>query len=195
MSSFRRAVVCVFVFSVAASARPAIPGIRNFHEVDRNVYRGGQPTRDGFVLLARIGVKTDVDLREPGERSDWEKQTVTALGMHYVNVPMTGLTPPSQVQITKILGILEDGAGPVFVHCRRGSDRTGAVIAAYRIDHDHWGNARALQEAKADGIAFFQFPRKNYILHFHPRTLEAESSTESNRAKAPSPAFRAAVAR
>jgi tyrosine-protein phosphatase SIW14 len=149
--------------------------IKNFTQVDAYVYRGGQPSSEGFRYLAKIGVKTIIDLREPGERSRAEEKSVVAAGMKYFNVPMTGLTPPTGTEIDKILGILEStDAGPVFVHCMRGADRTGAVIAAYRIDHDHWDNARALMEAKSRGMSFFQLPRESFIRSFQARTNEAK---------------------
>jgi protein tyrosine phosphatase (PTP) superfamily phosphohydrolase (DUF442 family) len=166
----------LFALAIPAFAGSSAPGIKNFHQLNENVYRGAQPTDEGFQYLAKIGVKTVIDLREADERSQAEEGVVTAAGMKYVNVPMTGLTPPTEQEITKILGILEDdSAGAVFVHCQRGADRTGAVIAAYRIDHDHWDNARALSEAKADGMGSFQFPRRSYIRDFQPRTIEAKT--------------------
>ena len=61
--------------------------------------------------------------------------------------------------------------------CTAAAARTGAVIGAYHIDHDGWDNARALADAKAHKMAFFQFPRENYILHFQARTLNAKSDT------------------
>jgi tyrosine-protein phosphatase SIW14 len=153
------------------------PGIRNFDEVNAHVYRGAQPTSEGFAYLAKLGVKTILDLREPGARSRAEERAVSALGMHYVSVPMTGLTPPSNAETAKILGLLEDGgSGPVFVHCWRGADRTGAVTAAYHIDHDNWDNTRALQDAKAHGMSFFQLPREHYISEFHRRLAAAVSA-------------------
>ena len=99
--------------------------------------------------------------------------------MQYVNVPMTGLTPPTEAEITRILALLEDAkAGAVFVHCMRGADRTGAVIAAYRIDHDHWDNYRALKEAMSFGMSFFQLPRQNFIRKFQPLpSMEAPKSS------------------
>ena len=104
--------------------------------------------------------------------------------MHYVNVPMTGLTPPTEAQISKILALLEDEAtGSVFVHCKRGADRTGAVIAAYRIDHDHWDNFRALKEAMSRGMSFFQVPRQSYILRFQPRTIAPTDAAKTVQAK------------
>jgi len=96
--------------------------------------------------------------------------------MQYVNVPMTGLAPPTEAEITKILALLEDGtAGAIFVHCLRGADRTGTVIAAYRIDHDHWDNAQALKEAMSCGMSLFQIPRQSYIRNFHPLTPQERS--------------------
>jgi protein tyrosine phosphatase (PTP) superfamily phosphohydrolase (DUF442 family) len=176
MSILSRSLVSLFVFSLPALAGPSVQGINNFYQVDEHVYRGAQPTTEGFKYLAKIGVKTVLDLREDDERSSEEGQVVTSLGMQYVNVPMTGLTPPTATEITKILALLEDGtAGAVFVHCKSGADRTGVVIAAYRIDHDHWDNSRALKEAMSCGMSSFQFPRQSYIRKFQPLTIEERS--------------------
>ncbi len=181
-----RSFISLLVLGLPAFAGSSVQGIKNFSQVDNHVYRGAQPTDEGLNYLAKIGVKTVVDLREHDERSLGEEHVVTASGMHYVNVPMTGLTPPTEAQTSKILALLEDyTTGPVFVHCQRGADRTGVVIAAYRIDHDHWDNARALAEAKSLGMSFFQFPRQRYILRFQPRTLEAKTVARSVEAKVP----------
>jgi tyrosine-protein phosphatase SIW14 len=172
--------IVLFALAIPAFAGSSAPGIKNFHQVNEHVYRGAQPAGQGFQYLAKIGVKTVIDLREADERSQADESAVAAAGMKYVNVPMTGLTPPTESDITRILGILEDASGgAVFVHCRRGADRTGAVIAAYRIDHDHWDNARALSEAKSDGMGSFQFPRRSYIRDFQPRTIEAKTGAKT----------------
>src|ERR1043166_9169011 len=97
--------------------------------------------------------------------------------MQYVNVPMTGLTPPTEAQISTILALLESNTpGSVLVHCKRGADRTGAVIAAHRIDHDHWDNLRAFKEAMSHGMSFFQLPRQAYILKFQPGTITSNDA-------------------
>jgi tyrosine-protein phosphatase SIW14 len=169
----------LFAMVLPAFAGSAVPGIHNFYKVDEHVYRGAQPTDEGFQYLAKIGVKTVIDLRGESEGRRNEESVVTAAGMKYMNVPMTGLTPPTDAEISKILGILEDGTtGPVFVHCMRGADRTGAVIASYRIEHDGWDNARALKEAMANGMSFLQFPRQSFIRNFQPRTIEAKTTPE-----------------
>jgi tyrosine-protein phosphatase SIW14 len=174
MSFTSRSLIALLFFGARLFAGP-VPGIANFDQVDAHVYRGAQPTSEGFQSLAKLGVKTIIDLREAGARSKAEDLMVTAAGMKYVNVPMTGLTPPTASEITRLLGLLEDAAGgPVFVHCLRGADRTGAVIAAYHIDHDKWDNVRALKDAKAHGMSFLQFPRQNYIKNFRPLTIDAK---------------------
>jgi len=194
MSFLSSGVISVLIFALPACAGSSLNGVRNFHQVDALVYRGGQPTTAGFQYLAKIGVKTVVDLRAPGRRSAAERSAVTALGMQYVNVPMIGLTPPTEAQTTKILGLLEDTTtGPVFVHCKRGSDRTGAVIGAYRINCDHWDNARALREAMSLGMGFFQLPRQHYIRNFRPGTIMATTDPKSGRGKAPARAVAAAA--
>jgi protein tyrosine phosphatase (PTP) superfamily phosphohydrolase (DUF442 family) len=171
-----------FLFAFLAFGLPVFAGspsgIRNFDQVDAHVYRGGQPTEEGFQYLAQLGVKTVIDLRETGYRSIGERRMVTQAGMTYVNVPMTRFKPPTDAEISKILGMLEDGtSGSVFVHCRRGADRTGVVIATYRIDHDKWDNSRALKDALAHGMSFFQVQRQKYIKNFRPHTVQANTNS------------------
>jgi protein-tyrosine phosphatase len=184
--TFNTRSIFAMVLAVAPMFAGPVPGIHNFDKVSENVLRGGQPTEDGFRYLAGIGVKTVIDLQEADDRSAWEQRTVTSAGMKYVNVPMTGLTPPSQAEITRILAILEDStAGPVFVHCHRGADRTGAVIAAYHIDHDQWDNARALSDAKRHAMSPFQHPRMRFIKSFRPRPTDVKAVAS---VEAPAPA-------
>lgn len=179
-------VICIAAIPVFGSS---VPGINNFYKVDDEVYRGAQPTEAGFRYLAQIGVKTVIDLREADTRSRVEQKEVTAFGLKYINVPMSGLTPPTGAQTEQILAILNDpAAGPVFVHCRRGADRTGAVMATYRIDHDGWDNCKALQEAMDRGMSFFQLPRQRFIREFQGRSsVRAAQSTPAKSGLQTSP--------
>ena len=142
----------------------------NFQIVNDNVLRGGQPSDEGITVLAKRGVKTIVDLRLADEHSiPHEKQLVEANGMHFVSVPMKGLSAPTEEQLTSVLRILNDSKQwPVFVHCRRGADRTGTIVACYRISHDSWNNQKAMAEAKAYGISIFERAMRGYIEHFKP---------------------------
>jgi tyrosine-protein phosphatase SIW14 len=159
------ASLLVFCPMLPAQQQPA--GLHNFHQVDQQVYRGAQPTSEGFQSLANLGVKTIVDLRGGGGRSANERKVVEAAGMHYIAIPLSGHAAPTGQQVSKVLALLNDpAAGPVFVHCRRGADRTGTVIACYRISHDHWENAKALSEAAADGMSRLEVAMKHYVQNF-----------------------------
>jgi protein tyrosine/serine phosphatase len=141
--------------------------------VSDHVYRGAQPTPEGFANLRKLGIETVVDLREPGDRSALEQEVVTAAGMRYVSVPMYGMSRPADESVQKALAMLEDSStGPVFVHCRRGADRTGAVIACYRIEHDRWKNQQALAEAKSLGMSWFGKAIQSYVRKYQPRNLD-----------------------
>ena len=165
-----------FAASAFAGTDPAgVPdfhGVSNFHKVNDRIFRGGQPSEEGFKSLSQLGVKTVIDLRETGSRSVAEKQVVESLGMHYISVPMRGMHTPTDQQVAKVLAVFNDqAAGPVFVHCRQGMDRTGTVVACYRITHDHWDNSKALQEAKSLGMHWLQVAMKNYVMAFHVNNL------------------------
>ncbi len=146
-----------------AASIPDVPGVSNFHQVDEHVYRGAQPHAQGFEGLAKIGIKTVIDLR--GEKS--EATAVERAGMHYVRLPWSGYKAPDDAQIAAVLSLLNDNAAwPVFVHCRRGADRTGTAIACYRIEHDHWTNQQALAEAKTFGMSSMEVAMQHFILRF-----------------------------
>jgi len=165
----------LFLAVAAYGQQPA--GVENFHKLNDNLYRGAQPTEEGFASLAKLGIKTVVDLREADIRSTFEKRAVEAAGMRYVHVPMQGTNTPNPAVVAKALAaISEKGAGPVFVHCRRGADRTGTIIACYRISHDGWTPAKALREAKALGMAWYTSGMQQYIRSYTPPVQNASSA-------------------
>ena len=159
----------LLVCAPAFAAPAAVKGVPNFQVVNDQVLRGGQPTGAGFKNLADRGVKTIVDLQEAGDRAHDEKKLVKALGMDYINIPMKGMTTPTEKQISHALKALNDNSNaPVFIHCKRGADRTGVVIACYRVEHDHWDNAKALSEARGYGMSWYQFPLQRYVRSYEP---------------------------
>jgi tyrosine-protein phosphatase SIW14 len=161
-------------FAVVALAAADPAGVPNFHKVNETVYRGAQPTAEGFRSLAALGVKTVVDLRGSEHSEADEKRLVEAAGMRYVSIPMKGMATPSDEQIASALKELNDpAAGPVFVHCKRGADRTGAVVACYRISHYKWDSGKALNEASGFGMSWYQIALRRYVDRFAGNTLPA----------------------
>jgi uncharacterized protein (TIGR01244 family) len=165
-----------------------LAALGNFGKVNDSLYRGAQPDKEGFAKLAGMGVKTVVNLRL--EKDAKEKLIVEASGMRYVSVPMANFGAPTQEQLDKVFAVLNDSsAGPVFVHCRRGSDRTGTVIAVYRMEHDRWSNDKALQEAQSYGISRFERAMQSFIRSYKARpkrTKPEETGSSTSTTAAPS---------
>ena len=165
----------LFLAVAAFGQQPA--GLENFHRVNDQLYRGAQPSEQGFISLAKLGVKTVLDLREFDGRSLAEKRMVEAAGMRYFNVPLQGTNTPSPEVVAKALSLLnQKDAGPVFVHCRRGADRTGTIIACYRIAHDGWQPGKALREAKGLGMAWYTSGMQHFISSFRPPVQNASAA-------------------
>ncbi len=195
MTKFARSQALALSIVVAACLAQAasteeFPGLPNFHNVNPQIFRGGQPTPKGFQELARLGIKTVIDLREPGSRSRTEERIVEAAGMRYVSVPMRGFHTPTAEQIAKVLSLFNDSsAAPVFVHCRKGADRTGTVVACYRISHDGWENTHALAEARSLGMSIFQRALRTYVLGYKPDRSVSASGARPGISPAPAVAL------
>ncbi|MBI2221927.1 MAG: protein tyrosine phosphatase family protein [Acidobacteria bacterium] len=157
--------------AVAADTAAPIP---RFHRVDGRLYRGAQPDAEGFRYLRDLGVRTVVNLRDDDEaRTGAEQRIVESLGMRYIHLPVRdgnfftrSRTIPGET-IRSFFAVV-DGAqdGPVFLHCRRGADRTGALVGFYRIARHRWDNARAYAEARAIGMRSWYTGLKKQIYGF-----------------------------
>ena len=160
------ATCCRTGTSTAAAPLP------NLHQVDAGLYRGGQPTAEGFRRLADLGVKTIVSLRAYGRAArheHTERRLVESLGMRWVSLPMRMYWRPSDEQVRTFLSLTQAGAdGPVFVHCQHGEDRTGSLIAVYRVFRQGWTPAQAYAEALKLGMAAWNPFTRNLIRSTEP---------------------------
>jgi uncharacterized protein (TIGR01244 family) len=121
--------------------------IENFGKVNDSYYRGSQPEEAEIAQLKQLGIKTVLDLRKDRERE--EEAWVTKSGMQYFNIPMKSSEPATAEQAAYFLVLVNDPANwPVYVHCKGGRHRTGALTAVYRITHDGWTAEKAFQEMK-----------------------------------------------
>jgi protein tyrosine/serine phosphatase len=167
-------MVCTLLVLLLAGGRALgqMPTVSNFGMVQQGtLYRGAQPTRAELESLAKFGIRTVIDLRDD-RTVRWERAVVeNTLHLHFVNVPLNGLKAPKDEQLEQVLAAIDAAPKPVFIHCKSGKDRTGLVVAAFRITHDHWTNQQAMQEARQYGINWLQFGMKSYIRHYKPRPL------------------------
>jgi len=128
----------------------AVEGVPNLGEVTPTLFRGAQPTRQGFQKLAEMGITIVVDLRERGR--DSERKQVTKLGMRFVEMPWMCFHP-KDTDMAQFLRLLRDNRGKkVFVHCQTGDDRTGMMVAAYRMAEQGWTAEEAMKEMEAYGF-------------------------------------------
>jgi protein tyrosine phosphatase (PTP) superfamily phosphohydrolase (DUF442 family) len=142
----------------------------NFHQVDEKLYRGGEPKRGGVARLKELGITTILDLRWEDGKMRREEAEAKAAGLNYFAIPMYGLLRPKEEQIRRALEIITDPAnGKVFVHCERGSDRTGVVVACYRVAHMNWTAERANDEAMALGMYRTERAKRTYVKDFSAR--------------------------
>lgn len=134
------------------------------------LYRSGQPSEQGLRKLAEMGIRTVIDLRGTGKRAKREQALVESLGMRYVNVPLSNFGRPTDAQIERIFAIIGDPESrPVLVHCRKGEDRTGVVIALYRILYEGWEAERAYREMRRFGFKWYLWGMKDYVFDFARR--------------------------
>jgi len=159
---FAGIVLCVF----GDRGQPTVNHIGNFGKVNDHLYRGAEPGSAAIKTLKLLGVKTIIDLRTPHEVWRREAGKAAAAGIIYTNFPLNGLGRPTDEQVDHVLGLIEASPGPVFVHCEHGCDRTGTIIACYRIRHDHWQLDDAMLEADAYGLSMLEHGMRNYIAAF-----------------------------
>ena len=172
------AIVAVVLVCGAAPQRvlaedSAIAPIERFGRVDDRLYRGAQPGVHGFRYLQRLGIRTVVNLRDEDADGTGEQQIVESLGMRYVHMPVkdgnffTRARRIPEDTIRAFFDLLDtQDVGPVFVHCRRGADRTGALVGFYRIARNGWSAERAYDEARAIGMRSWYTGLKRQIEEF-----------------------------
>jgi protein tyrosine/serine phosphatase len=126
------------------------PGLPNLHRVSADLYRGAQPKPAGLKELPKLGIKTVINLRQ-SHGADAEAHE---LGLACEHIPMTAfvLKDADVVRFLQIAG--DPNHAPVFVHCRRGADRTGLMTAVYRIAVEGWTKEQAIAEMTRGGFRF-----------------------------------------
>jgi protein tyrosine phosphatase (PTP) superfamily phosphohydrolase (DUF442 family) len=156
------ALLCASALALAGAA-PAVgeevAGVPNFAVVSPVLARGAQPTREGFRALRQRGVRTIVALRW-GHADD---AALAGVGLNSYRLRAKQWHPETEDVVRAMKVILTPEFQPVFVHCQAGKDRTGLVVAVYRILVDGWSVDDALAERKAFGAADFWEENRTYL--------------------------------
>lgn len=186
---FRRTgiTVALLLLALLTGAAPARlaehPGvsIKNFGKVNDQFYRGSQPTEEQFAQLKRLGIKTVIDLRKDSvrEEPDWVK----GQGMQYFNIPLKASVAATEEQTSYFLSLINNPANwPIYIHCKGGRHRTGAMAAVYRITQDGWTADQAYQEMRQydfnSGIFGGPMAQKKYVYSFYERHGKKTASSQ-----------------
>jgi tyrosine-protein phosphatase SIW14 len=137
--------------ALGLTQRTITDGILNFHEVVKGkVYRGGQPSRDGWKMLKSLGIVTVIKLNYPDEGLD----DAPGFGVLDCHMPprdfWQSIGKPDFGQVINAASYIASSASPVYVHCLHGQDRTGLVIGVWRVLFQGW----TVNEAYAEMIKY-----------------------------------------
>jgi tyrosine-protein phosphatase SIW14 len=155
----------------------SLNGIDNFGRINPQLYRGAQPEPEGFAELKKLGVDIVVRLSLGDEGAAAEKEQVEALGMEFVAIPWSTMREPEREKVVTFVSLIRDNPGKtVFVHCKRGADRTGVFIAAYRIAFDRWTPTQAMAEMNAFHYHYIFLPHLQRYVEAFPSWLVSDPS-------------------
>ena len=128
--------------------------LNNLFMVDEGVYRSEQPSANDFKALEAFGIKEVLNLRYLHSDNDEAKET--GIVLHRLKTHAHAL---KERQIMEALRVIRDRKGPILIHCLHGSDRTGGVLAMYRIVFQQYTKEEAIEEMKNGGFGFHKVYR------------------------------------
>jgi hypothetical protein len=129
--------------------RITLKGVPDLQQVGPNLYRGNQPSTEGYANLAKMGIQIVIDMRL--STIGYDRKRVTAAGMQFISIPWFCMLPSDKV-FAQFLQIIRDNPNKkIYIHCRLGDDRAGMAIAAYRMAEQGWTAEEARKEMIESG--------------------------------------------
>lgn len=122
----------------------------NFFKVTDDLYRAAQPTAAAMQAYEKFGIRTVINLR--GFHSD--KDEMAGTNMRLVELPTHTWAADDDEYVAAVLQAIRQAEKPVLVHCQYGADRTGMVMAVYRMVEQGWNREAALDEMLNGGFGF-----------------------------------------
>ena len=129
------------------------PGLPNFHRVGDGLYRSAQPTAEGLAAFAALGGRTVINLRG----SDTDRPAIDATDLHYIHMPLSAFTVDLDDVRAFLILATDPRRQPILLHCQHGADRTGLMVAAYRVVVDDWTKEEAIAEMTTGGFDYSPF--------------------------------------
>ena len=179
MSRLRQAVCSVAVvltlLCATVSAQDAINSteLPRFRQVSEKLYRSGQPRNGGLTRLRELGIDTIINLRGASAQTRAEGVEARALGFNYFNIALPNWGRPQETRVARIMELIAAPEnGRVLVHCKDGVDRTGMIVAVYRMTHEGWTSEKALDEANRSGMRRSQVWMRDYVEDYGDRVVK-----------------------
>ncbi|MDR3213377.1 MAG: tyrosine-protein phosphatase [Azoarcus sp.] len=142
----------------AGWAQPVAPvAPENFYQVSPDLFRSAAPKQEHIEALHKAGIKTIMNLRQREEKSVFQ-----AAGFIVHHRPMDAGSV-SEADLLAVLKLLRASPRPALVHCWHGSDRTGFIVAGYRIVEQGWRKEDAISELRQGGFGFHELWYGNII--------------------------------
>ena len=135
----------------SAAKKMALKGFKRLYQLNDSVFRSDQPSKKGFQLLEAEGVKTILNFRR--NKKDDKKAANTGLILKHFPLKTKELT---EAQIITALKLIQTSEKPILIHCWHGSDRTGAISAAYRIVFEGWDKEKAIEELRKKEFGYHE---------------------------------------
>ena len=123
----------------------------NFYKINDSLYRSNQPSKKAFKELEIYGFKTIINFRR--FINDNRKARDTKLKLVHLPLQTAKVT---ETDIIEALTIIKESQKPILIHCWHGSDRTGVVIASYRIVFENWTKEKAIAEFRKKEFGYHE---------------------------------------
>lgn len=134
-------------------------GLPNLYQVSPVLYRSAQPEVEGLLLLNQqsarayglpVEIKTVLSLRN----NAGDAALVKPSGVRYEQIRFNTWDVRDE-DVVQFLKIVRNPANqPVLLHCKHGSDRTGMMVAIYRIVEQGWSKEDAIAEMTQGGFGY-----------------------------------------
>ena len=159
MNKMRKLFLLMLIIGISGCAyagyiEDPFQDIPAFYKVNDGLYRGGRPDMNGLMRLSDMDIKTIVSFQAEDNSGKNEEIMAEAMGIrNFYRIPLSVEKAPTDSQVLRFLSIVTDkNKQPVFIHCESGRDRTGAMIALYRVVVEGWTIKEAYNEAKQLGF-------------------------------------------
>lgn len=141
----------VFVRESNWAQKVSLNGFDNLYKIDDALYRSEQPNSAGMILLDSMGVTTIFNVRNIKTDNHEAKNTRLKL----IHIPINTWTISYEEVVITMKAIM-NGKAPMLIHCKHGSDRTGCIVAVYRMVKCGWSKEEAIREFRTGGFGFHE---------------------------------------